>query len=49
MIILGVDLLRRSIMGIELEKLLDNLLMLGIYTAVLIIVSYILFDLLWKE
>jgi heme exporter protein B len=49
LIILGVDLLRRSIQGIGMEKLLDNLLMLGIYTAVLVIVSYILFDLLWKE
>jgi heme exporter protein B len=49
LIILGVDLLRRSIQGIGLEKLLDNMLMLGIYTAVLVIVSYILFDLLWKE
>jgi heme exporter protein B len=49
LIILGVSLLRRAIMGIPIARLTDDMLLLTIYSLVVVIVSYILFDLLWKE
>jgi len=49
LVILGVDLIRRSIVGITLGNMADDLLLLGMYTVALMLVSYLLFDLIWKE
>ncbi|MEP7220584.1 MAG: heme exporter protein CcmB [Bacteroidota bacterium] len=49
LIILGVDLLRRSMAGITLANMSDDLLLLGLYSSALMLVSYLLFDLIWKE
>jgi heme exporter protein B len=49
LVILGVDLLRRSMSGIALAKMTDDILLLVLYIAALLLVSYLLFDLVWKE
>ncbi len=49
LVLLGVDLLRRSMEGIELALLGSDLLLLSLYTLALIALSYVLFDFLWKE
>jgi heme exporter protein B len=49
LIILGVDLLRRSMTGVSLSAMSDDLLLLGLYAAALMLVSFFLFDLIWKE
>lgn len=49
LVILGVDLLRRAMLGITLANMADDLLLLGLYTVALMLVSYFLFDLIWKE
>jgi len=49
LMILGIDLLRRSIAGVAVEKMTGDLLLLAIYSALVVVVSYILFDFLWKE
>jgi heme exporter protein B len=49
LIILGVNLLRRAISGVAMEEMVDNILLLAMYSLIVVIVSYILFDLLWKE
>ena len=49
LVILGVDLLRRSMSGIALVKMTDDILLLILYIAALLLVSYLLFDLVWKE
>lgn len=49
LVILGVDLLRRSIMGITFANMADDILLLVLYTVSVMLVSYFLFDLIWKE
>jgi heme exporter protein B len=49
LMLLGTDLLERAMLGDPAAELANGLLMLGIYTAAIIAVSYVLFDLLWKE
>jgi len=49
LVVLGVDLLRRSMSGVRLATMTDDLLLLGLYTAALMLVSFFLFDLIWKE
>ncbi len=49
LVILGVDLLRRSMMGITFANMADDILLLVLYTASVMLVSYFLFDLIWKE
>jgi heme exporter protein B len=49
LIILGVDLLRKSMNGISFGKMSNDMLLLAIYTVAVVVVSYILFDILWKE
>jgi heme exporter protein B len=49
LMLLGTDLLELAMQGDPISKLSNGLLMLGIYTAAIIAVSYVLFDLLWKE
>lgn len=49
LVILGVDLLRRSMMGITFANMADDVLLLVLYTASVMLVSYFLFDLIWKE
>ncbi len=49
LMILGIDLLRRAIGGVPIDRLGDDLLLLGTYSALVVVVSYILFDILWKE
>ncbi len=48
-IILGVDLLRRAISGKNISTMWDDILLIALYTGLLIVLSYILFDILWKE
>lgn len=49
LMILGVDLLERSMLGDGVAELGVALPMLGVYSGAVIAVSYVLFDLLWKE
>ncbi|MCE2503993.1 MAG: heme exporter protein CcmB [Chlorobi bacterium] len=49
LIILGVDLLRRGADGKGLEVMIEELLLISAYIIVAIAMSYILFDMLWKE
>lgn len=49
LVLLGVDLLGRSMEKTSIAALGNDLLMLGLYTGSLIILSYVLFDILWKE
>jgi heme exporter protein B len=49
LMILGVDLLESAMLGDPIAKLSNGLMMLGLYTGSIIVVSYLLFDLLWKE
>jgi len=49
LMILGVDLLERAMLGDPVGELAGGLGMLGIYTAAIVAVSYVLFDMLWKE
>ena len=49
LMILGVDLLERSMLGDGVAELGMALPMLGVYSGAVIAVSYVLFDLLWKE
>lgn len=49
LIFLGVDMLRRAGEGKPLSAMLDTLALSFAYTVVVVAVSYILFDLLWKE
>jgi heme exporter protein B len=49
LVVLGVDLLRRSMAGVSISMMSDDLLLLGLYTAALMLVSFFLFDLIWKE
>ena len=49
LIILGVDMLGRGADGKPIDVMLNELLISGIYVALVIALSYILFDLLWKE
>lgn len=49
LVILGVDLLRRAMLGITLGNMADDLLLLVLYTVALKLVSFFLFDLIWKE
>lgn len=49
LMILGVDLLERAMTGEAIASLADGLGMLGVYAAAIVAVSYVLFDLLWKE
>ena len=49
LMILGTDLLERAMLGDAVSTLANGLGMLALYTAAIIAVSWILFDLLWKE
>jgi heme exporter protein B len=49
LVVLGVDLLRRSMTGVPMSAMSDDLLLLALYTAALMLVSFFLFDLIWKE
>jgi heme exporter protein B len=49
LMILGTDLLERAMLGDAVSSLANGLGMLALYTAAIIAVSWILFDLLWKE
>lgn len=49
LIFMGVDMMRRAADGKPLSVMLDTLALTGAYTVVVISLSYILFDLLWKE
>lgn len=49
LILLGVDLLGRAMERTTLAALGSDLMLLGLYTLSLIILSYVLFDILWKE
>ena len=48
-IVLGVDMLRRGADGKGLGVMLDEIALVSGYVVVVIALSYILFDLLWKE
>jgi len=49
LVLLGVDLLRRAMLGITLGNMADDLGLLALYAAAVMLVSYFLFDLIWKE
>ncbi len=49
LVVLGVDLLRRSIAGITLANMADDILLLLLYAVAVMLVGYFLFDLIWKE
>jgi heme exporter protein B len=49
LMLIGVDLLERSMTGEAVAALASDLWMLLLYTAAIVAVSYVLFDLLWKE
>lgn len=49
LIILGVDLMRRSMLGGRLEDMGGDLLLTALYTTSLILVGYVLFEFLWRE
>lgn len=48
-ILLGVDLLRRSVSGSPLYDMVDDLALLALYSTALILLGYYLFDYLWKD
>ena len=49
LVVLGVDLIRRSIAGITIANMADDLLLLALYSMAVMLVSFLLFDLIWKE
>ncbi|HVZ41021.1 MAG TPA: heme exporter protein CcmB [Candidatus Kapabacteria bacterium] len=49
LIVLGVDLLRRSMSGIGIAAMADDLLLLGVYSIAIMLAGYLLFDLIWRE
>jgi heme exporter protein B len=49
LVVLGVDLIRRSIAGITIGNMSDDLLLLALYAIAVMLVSFLLFDLIWKE
>jgi heme exporter protein B len=49
LVVLGVDLIRRSIVGITIGNMSDDLLLLALYAIAVMLVSFLLFDLIWKE
>ncbi|MCB0711200.1 MAG: heme exporter protein CcmB [Ignavibacteriae bacterium] len=49
LIVLGVDMLGRGADGKSLSVMTGELLMAGAYVVVVVSLSYVLFDLLWKE
>lgn len=49
LIFLGVDMLRRAGSGKPLSSMLDSLGLACAYIVVTVAISYIIFDLLWKE
>jgi len=48
-ILLGVDLLRRSVSGSAVVDMGDDLLLLGLYSVAVIVLGFYLFDFLWKD
>lgn len=48
-IVLGTDLLRRAMAGIEIGLMGDDLLLLALYTAALMLSGFLLFDFIWRE
>lgn len=49
LMVLGIDLLGRAFAGAALGVMAEPLLLLLLYSVLVIVVSYILFDFLWKE
>ncbi len=49
LVVLGVDMLGRGAEGKSLAVMTNELLLVGAYVIITIALSYILFDLLWKE